>query len=316
MRCLGEISGRRYAECFVAHLLVNNVSTHIETSGDASLDRWEVWVRDEDRLAFAVDELKAFTANPDDPRYAGAIEQASQLIRAQEQKRLQAAKNIRTIEPVVRPNMLGSGRLPPLTLTLLILCIALGLLSNFGNPGPNNTIGITIFQQLSFIEPGLYDPAKGNAAASLLQGQVWRAVTPALLHGDIFHLAMNMFGLVIFGRILERLMGTPRFAAFVFVLALVPNLFQGLMPESLHGSPYFVGISGVIYGFLGYVWIRSSLNPGFGISVPFPFIVLAVGSIALGLSGAIPGWRLADLCHLGGLLVGLLVGYASEGGRR
>lgn len=310
MRCLGEIEGRQNAERLVAHLLTNDVSTHIESAG-ADSDRWELWVREEDRLNYAVAELDAFRADPNHDRYAGVVDKAKQILLEQEQQRIEAAKNIQKVEMVVRPGMLGGGRLPPLTLTLLILCIALGLISQFGSLSEGNTWGIAIMRYLSFVElPSFIESS--DPLASIRQGQVWRIITPIFLHASPLHLAMNMFGLVIFGRLIERLMGTPRFAVFVLALAVLPNLLQGLMPSSLGGNPIFVGISGVVYGFVGYVWIRDRLNPNFGISIPMPFIVIMVGMIVVGLSGAIEGWRYADLCHLGGLLVGGMIGFASE----
>lgn len=313
MRCLGEIGGRQQAERLVAHLLTKEVSTHIESSGPGS-DRWEIWVREEDRLELASAELEAFRLDPDHPRYANVIEDAKRILLEQKQKNAEAAKNIQQVEMVVRPGMTRGGRMPPLTLTLLILCIGLGLVNGFGSPGENNPWGRAISQHLSFV----YLPTfieTGDPLADIRTGQVWRIITPIFLHGSPLHLAMNMFGLVIFGRLLERLMGTPRFAVLILALAILPNLLQGLMPASLGGNPLFVGISGVVYGFVGYVWIRDRLNPHFGISIPMPFIVIMVGMIVVGLSGAVPNWQYADLCHLGGLLVGSLAGYASESRR-
>lgn len=310
MRCLGEIDGRQNAERLVAHLLTNDVSTHIESAG-ADSDRWELWVREEDRLNFAVTELETFKADPNHDRYAGVVDKAKQILLAQKQLRVEAAKNIQKMDMVVRPGMLGGGRLPPLTLTLLILCIVLGLISQFGDLSEGNTWGIAVMRHLSFVDLPLFLETE-DPLANIRLGQVWRIITPIFLHGGAIHLAMNMFGLVIFGRLIERLMGTPRFAVFVLALAILPNLLQGLMPSSLGGNPLFVGISGVVYGFVGYVWIRDRLNPNFGISIPMPFIVIMVGMMVVGLSGAVEGWNLADLCHLGGMLVGGLVGFASE----
>ena len=102
------------------------------------------------------------------------------------------------------------------------------------------------------------------------------------------------------------------YALLVLALAILPNLFQGLAPDWMHGSPAFGGISGVLYGLLGFVWIRTSINPTHGFSIPFPIMVVAVGLIVIGLSGVVENWHLADLAHLGGLLVGCAFGFAAE----
>lgn len=311
MRCLGQIRNRAQAEKFVAHLLTLEISTQIESINNAD-DQWEIWVRDEDRLTEASRELDEFLVNPDASKYATAIEKANAILDEREKKRREAAKNVQNFDPARRRRLTGGGGLPPLTLTLFILSIAIGLVTNFSNPSPQNRWGMSIDDQLSFVSNADLAASNGDPAASLKRGQIWRAITPIFRHQGILHLAMNMFMLVSFGRIVERWVGTPAFALMVLLLAICPNLFQGLSPEWMHGSFRFGGISGVLFGLFGYVWIRTSINPNHGISIPFPFVVMAFGIILLGLSGAIPAWRLADLCHLGGLLIGAALGFASE----
>lgn len=311
MRFLGEINGKKSAEQFIAYLLTEGVNTHIELARQGG-DDWEVWVRDEDQLLRAVGELEKFRANRSDPKYATAVSSAQRIIDEREKLRRQAASNLKRMESTQRASLLGGGRMPALTLTIFTLCIAVGLISNFGSPGLNNSWGRTMEEQLSFVTEGDLSSSEGDPAASLKKGEVWRAATPIFLHFGIMHLAMNMFMWASFGRLVERWVGTPKFALLVLALAVVPNLFQGLSPDWLHGSPYFGGISGVLYGLLGYVWIRTSINPSHGIAIPGPMIAIAVGLIVVGLSGLIPNWQLADLCHLGGLLLGCAIGFASE----
>ncbi len=309
MRCLGEIDGRKRTETFVAYLLTEGISAQIDCI-DPAKDRWELWIRQEDQLDAARQHLDVFTSNPTDPRYSKAMEAASQILLEKEKQRKTAAKNIRRLE--ARPNASMSGPIPPLTLTLLILSIVVSLLTTFGRPEPANEWGTAIQTELSFVSRADFDASQGDPAASILKGEIWRIITPIFLHLSVFHLAMNMFMLVSFGRMVERWLGTPRYALFVLVLAIGSNLLQGLMPESLHGSPLFGGISGVLYGFFGYVWVRSSMNPTLGISIPMPIAMIFVGIIVLGLAGVFPGLHLAHLAHLGGLIIGAVMGFASE----
>ena len=44
--------------------------------------------------------------------------------------------------------------------------------------------------------------------------QLWQPVTYAFLHGGMFHLAFNMFGLWMFGRVVEQQLGFARFAQY------------------------------------------------------------------------------------------------------
>ncbi len=318
MRCLGQINGRSAAESFVAYLLTQDITTQIEALGESNpeerTDRWEIWVRDEDRLQQARSELAQFVDNPRDAKYASALTQAKSILAEREKKKQQAARNVRRIDMRRTSGLAGGRSIPPLSLTLLILSIGISLLSSFGTPKLSNEWGQAIVEKLSFVSFDDYQKSEHDPAASLKRGELWRMVTPIFLHLSPIHLAMNMFVLISLGRIVERWVGTPRFALFVLLLAVGPNLLQGLSPAWMHGSPMFGGISGVLYGLFGYVWVRSSLDPSLGISIPFPIVVIFVGMIVVGLSGMVPNWQFADLCHLGGLLIGCTVAFATEYG--
>jgi GlpG protein len=309
MRCVGEIKGRKPAEAFVAYLLTKDISTHVDAS-DGSPDLWEVWVRDEDRLAEAIELLNDFQKHPSDPRYQSALREAGKILAEKSKQREKVQKNVRRVKYKGSP--LTDRRIPPLTLTLIILCCAVTLLTNFGNPGPSNELGQSMVQQLGFVLPSDYVSSNGDPAVNLKKGQVWRAITPIFLHLHPLHLVFNMFGLVIFGRITERWLGTPQYAILILAAAVLPNLLQGLSPDWMRGNPLFGGISGVVYGLFGYVWTRTNLNPNLGIVIPLPVVVILIAPLLIGFSGLVEGWRMADLAHLGGLIVGATAAFLHE----
>lgn len=309
MRSLGFIDGRKSTESFIAYLLTQKIRTHIESVAGEK-DRWEIWIKDEDQISKAREELTIFVQNPSSPKYASAVIEASQLLEEQQKRLKKAASNVRRVQPQSRVGF-SQGRVPPLTLTLAILCFVVSLVNNFGSPALNNSWGRTINNQLTFVNSKLYEKTK-DPAASLKRGEFWRAITPIFLHANAIHLALNLFMFVSLGRLIEQMFGTPRFALFILVLAILPNMLQGLSPEWLHGNPRFGGISGVVYGMFGFVWIRSMLHPEMGVYIPMPFVALALGSIFIGLAFRPNGWNLADLCHLGGLVVGMLVALIME----
>ena len=49
-------------------------------------------------------------------------------------------------------------------------------------------------------------------------GEVWRFLTSVFLHGGLGHLVYNLFALVLFGSILERLIGSKKFLIVFFVV--------------------------------------------------------------------------------------------------
>ncbi len=116
-----------------------------------SSDVWEIWIRDEDSLPTAKQAYDAYQAHPEDPKYADAIPVARNIIKEKQQISQAAVKQVRKVEYRGPTNGLTSGKLPPLTLTLVILCIAVSLLSNFSRPRPDSKIGNEIVDKLSFV---------------------------------------------------------------------------------------------------------------------------------------------------------------------
>lgn len=312
MRHLAQIEGKQQAEAFVAYLLTQSIATHIEAVPENG-QLWDVWIRDEDALSRARAELTQFLANPADPKYSAAIPQARQIIKEKLDASRAAVKNVRPVK-YRGPTATGitGGRIPPLTLTLMLLCIATSLVTNFTKPKPTNRLGQTTIEQLSFVSARDYERDQ-DPAASLKRGQVWRAITPVFVHGSPMHLAMNMIGLVVLGRIAERLVGTPRFALMFLLLAALPMMLACLMPMSMDGSPRTFGISGVDYGLAAYLWIVSQQRPDLGFRLPGSFIAILLVFILLGFSGLVPG--VSSWAHLGGFVTGLLLAFADTARR-
>ena len=77
-------------------------------------------------------------------------------------------------------------------------------------------IGVTVFfyvlQLLSEYAFGTDIPVLYGARINeaILAGELWRFLTPALLHGSLPHIAFNMYALLSFGASLERHFGHGR----------------------------------------------------------------------------------------------------------
>lgn len=333
MRSLTTIEGKSDAEAFVAYLLTLGISTHVEPTSPPSMgnahesarpEAWEVWIKNEDLMAQAKEELATFLANPKDPKYSAALKQANQILRDQREEARLRQRNIQSPRLDDNRSSMFSGRLPPLTLTLIILCCVFGLLTSFSQPSPENRLGLSIVKQLKFVDMGLYSKSK-DPAASLKRGEYWRVFTPAFLHGDPLHLLMNMLGLASLGRIVERMIGLRRYALLLVLLAAGSHLPQGLLGENLFGfkglsgSPNFVGISGVIMGLFGYVAVKTKMRPdlGFALSTQAYFMVgiLLVLGFAGEMFGKVGNLHMANFAHLGGLVAGAILGFLSEARR-
>ncbi len=71
----------------------------------------------------------------------------------------------------------------------------------------------------------------------------WQLVTSAFLHGGVAHIAFNMFALFSFGSVVERAVGSRRFAWLYFVSVLSASLVQLLVVTAMveHGVAPTVG---------------------------------------------------------------------------
>lgn len=148
----------------------------------------------------------------------------------------------------------------------------------------------------------------------------WQLFTYAFLHANLTHIAVNMYGIWMFGRDLEAFLGRKVFLKLYFASVLSAGLMQ-LLVASAAGSPYpTVGASGGAFGVLlayGICFpnrtIMLLLPP---ISMPaWLFVLLYAGlELTLGVTGTQAG--VAHFAHLGGMIGGYLVVHHWLGQRR
>lgn len=142
---------------------------------------------------------------------------------------------------------------------------------------------------------------------SLTAGQWWRLLTPMLVHFGILHLAMNAMWYWELGRRIEQQQGPWCLLLLTLLYGLVSNLAQ----YWFGGSSLFGGLSGVLYGLLGYCWIYQRLAPTLTYRLPPGVLVMMLVWLLLCLSGLITALgfgSIANAAHVGGLLIGCLTG--------
>ncbi|MCU0710612.1 MAG: rhomboid family intramembrane serine protease [Pirellula sp.] len=313
MRHLTDLDSRENAENFVAYLITIGVSTHVEQESGVP-SRWSVWIKEEDKLSLARSELDAFRADPANPKYAQSKARANAILeeqRALQKQREKNLKQIRSTSSTMSSARLNNRAMPPVTLGLIVVCVIFGFLTGFGRANQNDKLGWTIMSNFRFVDFKLFDET-GDPAASLKKFEIWRIFTPALLHGNAIHLLVNMLSLASLGRLAERLEGKGKYIAIMLICALGAHLLQGLMPptilgmKAIGGTPFFVGISGVVMGLFGYLAVKTKIRSDLGIYFPPDSYFMVGFIIVVGLIGAMP---FANLAHIGGLLTGAILGY-------
>ena len=147
-----------------------------------------------------------------------------------------------------------------------------------------------------------------SLSATLEAGHLWRLWTPALVHFSVLHLVFNSLWLWEFGRRIEGQEGSGRLLEGLLWLAPASALAQYAVGE----HPLFGGLSGVVYGLLGYLVVVPRLRPRRAYRLPPALPVLLIGMLALMATGVTElfGLAVANGAHLGGLLAGGLWGVA------
>ena len=140
-----------------------------------------------------------------------------------------------------------------------------------------------------------------------LSGEWWRLLTPAILHFSFMHIAFNLLWWWELGGLIERGQSGRRLLVITLVIMLVSNAAQGLQ----YGNS-FGGLSGVIYGLLGYLWLYPLLNPAAGFRVRREILWFMLGWLALGYTGLLDVLfgPVSNVGHLSGLLAGMALGVA------
>jgi GlpG protein len=313
MRQLATLPSVDAAQALADYLL----TLHIDTKLERQPEGWAVWIRDEDQLARARQELDAFTRNPDDPRYVAASREADALRRQKESDE----KAYHRRQDRFNRRMSAAGAAGPFTIALIVASALVSLLSQGGRWNSD------VVQVLSISRYGLVkvwtNPTAGASGDDegsdvwefrspglepILHGQIWRLVTPIFIHFGIWHLVLNMYWLYGLGGAIERQRGPLRYLSLVLPLAILSNL-----AEYSWSGPVFGGMSGVVYGLFGYVWMKARFQPELGLTISpstVSFLMIWFFLCMTPWIHSIIGSGVANVAHASGLLAGMFIGYA------
>jgi membrane associated rhomboid family serine protease len=177
--------------------------------------------------------------------------------------------------------------------------IGLNVLVFFVNLAQGASLGQNggeIYRDGGLTAQGTFD---GVTVIGVAEGEWWRMLTAAFLHGNLLHLGMNMLMLWWIGAPVEESLGRARFLALYLASALAGSAGALLLSP----NAFTVGASGAIFGILGaaLVFERQGLHVlgGSALSIIVLNLVLTVAVPNISIGG-----------HLGGLVGGALCGLA------
>lgn len=177
---------------------------------------------------------------------------------------------------------------PRLTLTVMVVCLFTYLMS--------------LYFGFERVLDYLHFPTLRDKSTFL---ELWRFITPVVMHFSNWHIFLNLLAWWILASLFERRWGPGRLFWVFLCIAVVSNAVQYLAANERFG-----GLSGVVYGMFGYLWAYSRLNIRCGFRNPNIVAIQIVLWLVLGFSGLADELigPMANMSHLGGLIVGLIMG--------
>lgn len=289
MRLIGHVANESSARIFGNYLYVQGIDNQLEFQDD---NGWGVWIMDEDHLDRARSLLETFRTNPKDPKFQ-AEGRAAEDLRARKEKEEKAwRKRLLDRRHLFRP-LTGYG-FGPLTMVLILACVVVFVITSFGND-PGRVLSLFISEH----------PERGANLPEIRHWEIWRLLTPIFIHFSILHIFFNMLWLRDLGSMIEGRQSTLHLTALVVVIAVSSNLAQYYAK-----GPVFGGMSGVVYGLFGYIWIRGRYDPASGLFLHRTTVTMMLIWLVLCFTGLVG--PIANIVHVVGLIVGAAWGYLSS----
>lgn len=185
----------------------------------------------------------------------------------------------------------------PITISLIAACLVVALITQMGTR--LDAVGGLFFPRFNISD---------SSQVLALLGQIndpivaLRTLTPIFLHFGALHLVFNMLWMWVLGRAIELVLRPGFYLALIVVTAFCGNAAQYLWSLQVN----FGGMSGVLYGLIGFIWVWQTLRPASRLQLPPAMIAVFLG--ALVLMEVLASGFIATAAHVGGLVSGMAAG--------
>ncbi|WP_340610139.1 rhomboid family intramembrane serine protease GlpG [Xenorhabdus bharatensis] len=262
-----SIHNPRLAQAFIDYMATQGIHLTIRQTDEPHVV--ELWLEDEKQLSAVQQELNQFSRDPLNERYQAASWQTG---KTSTPLKYESSLNWHTLK-----NQSG-----PLTIAISALCIL-----------------VYFWMQLAGVNEVMNWLAWPNKEQYL---ELWRWLSPALLHFSLLHILFNLVLWWYFGSQVERNINTGKLVEITIVSAI----FSG-WAQSLFSGSHFGGLSGVVYALISYVWLSGEMSPQKGLSAPRGLIAISVIWLFVGYFNVF-SLNIANAAHFSGLIIGLLMG--------
>lgn len=145
-------------------------------------------------------------------------------------------------------------------------------------------------------------------AMEILSGDVWGMVTSSFLHVEIWHIAMNLYWFILFGKKIEFESGRAFCTILILSSAWISSCSQMSFSEA-NG----IGLSGIVYAQFGFLLIKDKVAENYKYFMDRRtvnlFMFWLVFCVFLTRANI---WNIGNAAHIGGLLWGLALGFISR----
>ncbi len=274
MMFLARIGHPRYAQAFVDYLKSLGIEATISISEQGA----EIHILNPDAFHRAQQELLLFQENPNHERYF----EASWLVQDEVDEKINQQFS-RFYKGIPLSRIISQTGW--VTKTVFVLCALVFFITNQG-------------ADVKARAPFMFFANNEMLLTSL---EIWRWISPAFVHFGILHFLFNLSAWWIFAGLVERVHSSLRLFALFLICGVISNWVQFYWVGDRFG-----GLSGVVYGVLGYLWFyqRFSTQPPF--RIPQGLVVFMLIALAFGFTGVM---NTANQAHLSGLLCGCFLGY-------
>lgn len=264
MLMITSLPDPRMAQAFVDYMATRGVVLTLQQH-----DTCDIWLADASCQALVEQELAAFLANPNDPRYLSASWQTGQLNSGLRYQRYPFRQAI-------------AARAGPLTLGVLAISFIIFLVMQWLGDQP-----VMVWLAWPW--------------APELRLELWRYLTHALMHFSLLHLLFNLIWWWYLGGAVEKALGTAK----LLTIFLVAAILGGMVQNALSG-PWFGGLSGVVYALIGYVWLRGEYSTQSGLYLQRGVFIFALIWLVIGWFDN-QFISIANASHVTGLIIGLVM---------
>lgn len=165
-------------------------------------------------------------------------------------------------------------------------------------------VNVILFAVCTFGNGILYN--EWSVGVRLIKNGGWyRIITAMFLHADIEHLISNMLILYCAGEMVERVVGSVKFAIIYFASGIIGNLISCLWEVMSGDYTRSIGASGAVFGIMGALLALVALKVLRGRTLQLPRIIAA---LAISLYDGFTVTSINNAAHVGGLLGGFIVG--------